>query len=101
MIYKNDLFYIETLDFENTSNFFCEMVDFNLYCDNKKYSGSGFTTKHIDFYLNSAEPVFNNYFWCTSSIIIKKFTIDSLISALEDIFKNPTASLDDIFTRIE
>lgn len=101
MMYQTDLFHIETSDFELTSDHFCEMVDFNLYYDNKKYFGSGFTTKHIDFYLNSVEPVFNNYFWCNSSIVIKDFTVDSLISALEDIFENPTASLEDIFTRIE
>ncbi|WLP94199.1 hypothetical protein [Psychrobacter sp. M13] len=101
MMYQTDLFHIETSDFELTSDHFCEMVDFNLHYDNKKYFGSGFTTKHIDFYLNSVEPVFNNYFWCTSSIVIKDFTVDSLISALEDIFENPTVSLEDIFTRIE
>ena len=100
-MYQTDLFHIETSDFELTSDHFCEMVDFNLHYDNKKYFGSGFTTKHIDFYLNSVEPVFNNYFWCTSSIVIKDFTVDSLISALEDIFENPTVSLEDIFTRIE
>lgn len=94
IIYQSNDLTISSYDFENTE--ICDtMADFFIHYQGTEYSCSAVSIDYVNLCIQNKAL----YFWCISSIIVKKCTKDNIIQAVLDIVNDKSMLLDDVFIK--
>lgn len=85
MVYSNQSFDLSKSDFKN------ENLDFYLKIGECTYWGSVFTMKSISDIMKrggeNENPAYNYYFWSSNFIIIKEFSLECFLIAINNIIQ--------------